>query len=479
MSYVSVEQCIGLILSHIGGIKLIGSINTFANYTKVARQLTGGGFSLPGMDMLTDGLGGMSIDGMLSGTFTNPLSDGISGLTSSIPTTISSLTSSLGSFSDVTGNFTGGMLSLSQVNSLTGALNGSSLSSVLNVETGLYNLVTSGGTTGLLGSLPNLSDITNKLSGVTMPDFTSVTDFGMDQMLSVSNGFGGIGEVAKNLSGSITSLTEFLPPNLNISMGALSKLTDDGNLTFDVNVLGSALEIPDIVNTNISDIIPDTLDISSIDVLDVKNSIMSVLPTEMFDSLGDQSQIMIERIGNVIPDPSTFVNVQDYRNAIGDSFSSIVGSDFVPGAEGIFTSNETGITNPTSVASDLLVSGITLDDHLNKLSDPLFHAPTVTGINDTIDNLVQDFTNVSGNPETLNSLVSAKVSEINDTTTTLTNTISSAKSTMVAFRNVSLATGQVDMIAATVGMGTSRTKAVAEMIVKPSPLAQMKDLYGV
>ena len=168
--------------------------------------------------MLQGSLEGLNPADMLGNVFENPMG---------------SLTDALGSVADVAqGALESAFVVVSSVTDpLTGLVTevreiGGELAGKLSLEQldGLKDSIAS-----LSDSLPSYKDLTDKISGVALPDFTQVGDFGLQQVVAIQGSF-------ENLANSI-------PSELNAQVGDLSSaITDNlGKITEPLN-LGSVLD---------------------------------------------------------------------------------------------------------------------------------------------------------------------------------------------------------------------------------------------
>lgn len=217
MAGISVSQCISIVLSKIGGIPLKGASTSFVEGAPNAKQLAGAMTTLPGLSTLSSVLQGGSITSALTSSFQNPIAAVSSTLGSSITSAVPGVQSLAGTFDPITGGFSGGKLSLEQVNSLTSKLNGSTLGGVLDPVTGEYSMVSIPGSGGISNSLGGLTDLTDKMSGVKLPNYEIEGDFGFQQYTSMQSAY-------ENMKNEI-------PPALDTEAGGVkdviaSKLTD-------------------------------------------------------------------------------------------------------------------------------------------------------------------------------------------------------------------------------------------------------------
>lgn len=213
MAGISAETCISLILSRIGGIPLRPATAVSVEGSPPAKQLGGISTSFTSLSSMAKSLTGMSIPDINAGILQNPIAEATSTLNGSITSGLSSLQSMAGSFDPATGMFSGGSLSLDQVNALTMKMNGSTLGSVLDPATGLYSQVTNVGTGGLAGGLSALKDHTDKMSGLKIPNYENSGEFGFLQLTSMQS--------------SMTSMTKQIPDALNNELGGIKGVIND------------------------------------------------------------------------------------------------------------------------------------------------------------------------------------------------------------------------------------------------------------
>lgn len=213
MAGISAETCISLILSRIGGIPLRPATAVSVEGSPPAKQLGGISTSFTSLTSMSQSLSGMSIPEINAGIFQNPIASATSTLNGSITSGLSSLQSMAGTFDPMTGSYSGGSLSLDQVNALTMKLNGSTLGSTLDPATGMYSQVTNLGTGGLAGGLSSLKDHTDKMSGLKVPNYENAGEFGFLQLTSMQS--------------SMNSMTKQIPDGLNTEVGGIKdKITD-------------------------------------------------------------------------------------------------------------------------------------------------------------------------------------------------------------------------------------------------------------
>lgn len=242
MAGISVSQCISIVLSKIGGIPLKGASTAFVEGAPHAKQLAGAMTTLPGLSTLSSVLQGGSITAALGNTFQNPISAASAVLGGSISSAVPGLQNLAGTFDPLTGGFSGGKLSIEQVNSLTSKLDGSTISAALDPITGQYSMVTTPGTGGISNSLGTLTDLTDKMSGVKLPNYETEGDFGFQQYTSMQSAF-------ENMSKDI-------PDKLDAEAGGVksvinSKLQD---LSSPLNTSSTLTSVNESVSTMVADL---------------------------------------------------------------------------------------------------------------------------------------------------------------------------------------------------------------------------------
>lgn len=242
MAGISVSQCISIVLSKIGGIPLKGASTSFVEGAPNAKQLAGAMKTLPGLSTLSSVLQGGSITAALGNTFQNPIAAASATLGGSITSAVPGIQSLAGTFDPITGGFSGGKLSLEQVNSLTSKLNGSTLGSVLDPVTGEYSMVSNPGTGGIQNSLGGLTDLTDKMSGVKLPNYEQEGDFGFQQYTSMQSAF--------------DSMKSEIPDTLDAEAGGVKSVIDAKlvDLSSPLNTSSTITSTNDTVSTLVADL---------------------------------------------------------------------------------------------------------------------------------------------------------------------------------------------------------------------------------
>lgn len=231
MAGISAETCISLILSRIGGVPLRGASTAILEGSPPAKQIGGAVTSIPGLSAMKDSFSGLSLDAINAKTFTNPISSVAGTLSNTINSSLPNIQSLAGSIDPLTGSFTGGKLSLDQVNALTSKINGSTIGVSYDELTGTYSQISIPGTGGVANALPGLVDHTNKMSGLKQPNYENPGEFGFLQLNSVQT--------------SMTSLKTQIPSDLDKSFGVLPIIEDK------VNTIGKPLYMePDLLFAN-------------------------------------------------------------------------------------------------------------------------------------------------------------------------------------------------------------------------------------
>ena len=244
MSGISAQACISLILQYVGGVPLIGGLKTSIEGCPPAKQILGAGsFSLPSLNILSSALGGAGVGSMLGSVFQNPLGAISSDLTSSLSGTFSGLESS---FVDVgLDNITRsikpeflGKISLTQLDSLK-----------LNIA-------------GLSDSMPTFTDLTDKISGVSLPTYDQIGDFGLQQVASVTSSFDAlVDKIPVELDSQIGGLKSAIGGHLDsitAPLNTLPELTDThslvSNLIANISNASNPSLASSIINSTISSV---------------------------------------------------------------------------------------------------------------------------------------------------------------------------------------------------------------------------------
>ena len=171
MAGISVKTVISLILSRIGGVPLIPNLKTISEGSIPTKQFGFGSFSLTGLSGISDVLGGTSLSSVTSDIFQNP----VGSLTDTLSSSVTSVTNNISSLS--------GVLDAGQISSLTTA--------VSNLGTGVTSL----------------ADLTNTISGVSIPGAASSFDFDSSSITGALSSLDGIrASVPSNLLSSLPNL---------------------------------------------------------------------------------------------------------------------------------------------------------------------------------------------------------------------------------------------------------------------------------
>ena len=309
MAGISVQACISLILQHIGGVPLVGAIKSSIEGANPAKQIMGvGSFSLPSLNMISSALDGAGLNDMLGDVFQNPIGDITGDLTSSLTDVTDDLESTFVSLSEVEG----GML-----RSIKGEFAGKiSLEQIDSLKENLANLGS---------SMPGLTDLTNKISGVTAPTFEQIGDFGLQQVASVTMSFDAIadkipealisqvGGLKESISGHLDSITA--PLNTSAQLTSAKNLVN--NLVSSLTSASNSTGVTSIVNSTISSLTSTNTSINSI--VDTSKSTMSAFMTAsqgvgfvstvsgVLESGSIKSQELIKKITN----PTVLQQVED------------------------------------------------------------------------------------------------------------------------------------------------------------------------
>lgn len=222
MAGISAATCISLILQHIGGIPLKPTNTALVEGSPVTKQMGMAGYSLPGLQTLQGSLNGQSTSSLLGNVFQNPvgaISDGLSTVTAAAPAALeTAFVTTTTSLDPITGlpvtvrEVSGGLegkLSLAQIDALKSSI------------------------TSLNGDLPEYKSLTDKMSGVALPNYETSGDFGLQQVVAVQSSY-------ENLANNI-------PAELNAQVGDLS-----GAINTNLNKITEPLNLgPSLTNTNL------------------------------------------------------------------------------------------------------------------------------------------------------------------------------------------------------------------------------------
>lgn len=219
-------------LSLIGGVPLMGTVKSFTEGAPVAKQLGGAAsFSMPSLNMVTDALGGMNPEAMLGKVFENPMGS----LTSAIGDKLSSLPATLEStFVELVPD--GIVDPLTGLEGTMRAIKAEYSNLDLASLDGLKNSVS-----GMVPSVSNFSDITDKISGVKLPtygtfDNIDMKDFGMPQVASIAGSFDSLSaKIPSDLDGLAGGVKNLINTKLDTIVAPINSGTQlsslDGNLT--------------------------------------------------------------------------------------------------------------------------------------------------------------------------------------------------------------------------------------------------------
>lgn len=283
MAGISVQQCINLIMQHIGYQKVGPTFKEMTDGTAPVKQLGMGSFSTvgtTGLSSFNSVLNGASIDSVAGNIMQNPIASAASGLTGSVTSGLSTMQSLAGNFDPMSGSFSGGKFSLEQVNAMTSKLNGSTLTSTLNPSTGLYSLQTTIGTGGISSGVTNLLDHTDKMAGLKTPNYENIGEFGFSQMMSTQTSIDRFtsqipkGMDTYNLGSQLTTKANQITAPLEMAPTLLSTKTSLDQISSLNALSGSALTTK--YNSILSNLTTTESSINGV-VTTSKNSMTSVI----------------------------------------------------------------------------------------------------------------------------------------------------------------------------------------------------------
>lgn len=193
MAGITKAACIGLILKYIGGLPLIPALRTRVEGAMPAKQIGIPFMGLSGLSAFTSVLNGVSVDSIVGNVFQNPIAD-LTG----------SLTSSIGE-------------SMSRVNELVG-------DGVTGVLTSVQGTAISDALNSLKSETLNLESLTDKISGVKLPNYSDfASEFGLQEVSSVMG-------MAENLKTSISTQVDQYLGNFTEKLDdTISKITEPLN----------------------------------------------------------------------------------------------------------------------------------------------------------------------------------------------------------------------------------------------------------
>jgi hypothetical protein len=197
MAGISVQTVISLILSRIGGVPLIPNLKTLSEGSIPTKQFGFGSFSLTGLSGISDVLGGVSLSSVTDDIFQNP----VGSLTDTLSSSVTSVTNNISSLSAV--------LSAGQISSLTAAVS------------------------NLGGNVTNFANLTDTISGVTIPGATSNFNFDSSSITGALSSLDGIrASVPSDLLSSLpnldTNITSTLT-SITAPLNSASSLTSINN----------------------------------------------------------------------------------------------------------------------------------------------------------------------------------------------------------------------------------------------------------
>jgi len=273
MAGISVKTVISLILSRIGGVPLIPNLKTISEGSIPTKQFGFGSFSLTGLTGVSDVLGGTSLSSVTSGIFENP----VGSLTNTLSSSVLSVTNNISSLS--------GILDAGQISSLTAAV-------------------------GNLGAnVTNLADLTNTISGVSIPGAASNFDFDSSSITGALSSLDGIrSSVPSNLLSSLpnldTNITNTLT-SITAPLNSASSLTSI-NSTLS-SVISNLTSNPGNFNTVLSSITSHNTTLTNL----VNNSVTAVAKVQ-------DSHAVLGQVGMVA------ASLQSSSTSVNSFMSSIV-----------------------------------------------------------------------------------------------------------------------------------------------------------
>jgi hypothetical protein len=256
---ISVKTVISLILSRIGGVPLIPNLKTISEGSIPTKQFGFGSFSLTGLSGVSDVLGGANLSSVTSDIFQNPvgsLTDTLSSSVLSVTTGISTLSGVLdeGQISSLTAAVSNLGSNVTSFADLTNTISGvsipgteskfdfdsSSITGALSSLDGIRSSVPS----NLLSSLPNLdTNITNTLTSITAPlnSASSLTSINSTLTSLVSNLSANPGNFTTVLN-SLTTHNNTLTSLVDNSVSAVAKVQDSHAVLGQVGMVAASLE---------------------------------------------------------------------------------------------------------------------------------------------------------------------------------------------------------------------------------------------
>lgn len=309
MAGISVKTCISLILQHIGGIPLQGATKSLVEGVPPAKQIGIGSFSLPSLEMLSSALDGASMGSMLGDVFQNP----IGSVTENLGSSITSVTSNLES---------------TFVESTVGADNAliRTVKSQFASKISLQQIDSLKSTLGNLNSsIPSLTDLTNKISGVTMPSFEIEGDFGLPQVTSITSSFESLAEkipdslneqvggLRESLGGHLDSITA--PLNLgntlsstnDIINGLVSSLTNASNAGSAASIINSATS----TITATRNTVDDSVDTSKSTMSSLINGAQAIAYVDSVSSAIDSGSTKNQQFLSKVVKPSAMTQIKE------------------------------------------------------------------------------------------------------------------------------------------------------------------------
>lgn len=229
MAGISAQTCINLILQHIGGIPLKPTNTALVEGSPVTKQLGMAGYSLPGLETLQGAFNGASTESLLGNVFQNPVG-ALSDTVAAVATTAqSAIETAFVTTSTVIDEITGLPTTIREVG---GALAGKiSLAEIDALKANVGELAS---------SMPSYKDLTDKISGVKLPNYETAGEFGLQQVVAVQ--------------GSYENLAKSIPADLDAQVGGLSgAITDNlGKITQPLNLGDSLSSTNTVLNSMVA-----------------------------------------------------------------------------------------------------------------------------------------------------------------------------------------------------------------------------------
>lgn len=217
MAGISAEHCVSLILQHIGGIPLKPTSTALVEGSPVTKQLGGVATSIPGVEMMSGALNGLSTESMLPNVFQNPVGNLSAGLNTSLTSQISNLESTFVETVSSINPETGLETITRQVKAEYPNI---SLDQIDNLKSQMQTCS---------ANIPAYQDFTDKMSGVKVPSNATVNDFGFQQVATVTSSYESVAaNIPEELDQRVGGLSNSITNHLNT---ITSPLYQEENLT--------------------------------------------------------------------------------------------------------------------------------------------------------------------------------------------------------------------------------------------------------